>query len=111
MSGHRTAEEVGAWLGAHGHRVARSTVFKGLEEMARAQVVMRADPGAGPARYELARDWHHHFVCRTCGVVVDVPCVRGETPCLDPLLPAPAMVDEAQVTFRGYCPACSAGSP
>ncbi len=109
MAGHRTADEVRAWLRAKGTSVARSTVFRGLEELARAGLVMRADPGAGPARYELAQEWHHHFVCRSCSAVVDVPCVRGEAPCLDPQLATPALVDEAQVTFRGLCPACAAG--
>jgi Fe2+ or Zn2+ uptake regulation protein len=61
----------------------------------------------GPARYEArAGDNHHHLVCRTCGLTVDVDCVAGAAPCLD----APGVqgfaVDEAEVTFWGLCPAC-----
>ena len=50
---------------------------------------------------------HHHLVCRACGQIVDVPCVRGSRPCLDADLPG-ARIDEANVVFRGLCPACVA---
>jgi Fur family ferric uptake transcriptional regulator len=60
----------------------------------------------GPARYEArAGDNHHHLVCRTCGLTVDVDCAVGAAPCLDPPLEGFA-VDEAEVTFWGTCPAC-----
>ncbi|MEU1596719.1 Fur family transcriptional regulator [Streptomyces sp. NPDC005708] len=61
------------------------------------------------ARYEVDRhDNHHHFVCRTCGCVVDVECVIGAAPCLEPQLPPTYLIGEAAVTFWGTCPDCSA---
>ena len=39
--------------------------------------VIRADPGAGRTRHELARNWQDHFVCRRCSAVVEVPRARG----------------------------------
>jgi transposase len=45
-------------------------------------------------------------VCRQLAEV-DVPCLRGEKPCLEPDLPG-VRVDEAQVIFRGLCAACAA---
>jgi Fur family ferric uptake transcriptional regulator len=61
----------------------------------------------GPARYEArVGDNHHHLVCRSCGLTVDVDCVTGAAPCLD----APGVqgfaIDEAEVTFWGLCPTC-----
>jgi Fe2+ or Zn2+ uptake regulation protein len=61
----------------------------------------------GPARYEArAGDNHHHLVCRSCGLTVDVDCVAGATPCLDASGVQGFAVDEAEVTFWGLCPAC-----
>jgi Fe2+ or Zn2+ uptake regulation protein len=61
----------------------------------------------GPARYEArAGDKHHHLVCRSCGLTVDVDCVNGAAPCLDAPDAAGFAVDEAEVTFWGLCPKC-----
>jgi Fe2+ or Zn2+ uptake regulation protein len=55
----------------------------------------------------VATVWHHHFVCRVCGQVIDVPCATGTKPCLTPEI-AVGEVDEAQVIYRGRCAACAA---
>jgi Fe2+ or Zn2+ uptake regulation protein len=107
LGGHRTADEVATSLDAAGARVPRASLYHALGSLAAAGVVMVADAGPGAARYELASTWHHHLVCRSCGDIVDVPCVRGSRPCLDANIPG-ATIDEAQVIFRGTCAACAA---
>lgn len=105
LGGHRSADEVLAALRARGAAVSRMTVYNALADLQAAGVVLRADAGPGRTLYEARRDWHHHFVCRRCGAVIDVPCVRGRKPCMR--LPAPVgEADEAQVIFRGVCRDC-----
>ena len=110
MDGHRTADEVHAYLGQHGAALPRTSVYNALTTLADLGVVLRADVGPGAAVYEFAQAWHHHFVCRRCGQVSDVSCVVGTKPCLtagDEV----GDVDEAQVIFRGVCRTClAAGS-
>jgi Fe2+ or Zn2+ uptake regulation protein len=61
----------------------------------------------GPARYEArVGDNHHHLVCRSCGLTVDVDCVTGAAPCLDTPGTQGFAIDEAEVTFWGHCPTC-----
>ena len=44
----------------------------------------RIAPAGGPARWEARTgDNHHHLVCRSCGMTVDVDCVTGAAPCLE----------------------------
>ncbi len=106
LGGHRAADEVLAELRRRGERVSRMTVYNALADLLGAGAVQRADAGPGRALFEARADWHHHFVCRRCGKVIDVPCVRGRRPCLE--LPAPVgTADEAQVIFRGVCRACA----
>ena len=107
LGGHRTADEVATSLDAAGVRVPRASLYHALGSLAAAGVVMVADAGPGVARYELASTWHHHLVCRSCGDIIDVPCVRGSRPCLEAEIPG-ATIDEAQVIFRGTCAACVA---
>jgi Fe2+ or Zn2+ uptake regulation protein len=106
--GHRTADAIARALEGGGARLPRASLYHALAALVAGGVVMVADAGPGTARYEVAGTWHHHLVCRSCGAVVDVPCVRGERPCLEPDLPG-VVADEAQVVFRGLCAACAAG--
>lgn len=106
LDGHPTADEVGAALRDRGRPMPRATLYHGLGSMADAGVLLVADAGPGVSRFEIASTWHHHLVCRACGGVVDVPCVRGRRPCLDADLPG-AVIDDAQVVFRGLCPSCA----
>jgi Fur family ferric uptake transcriptional regulator len=70
-------------------------------------LVRRIEPAGSPVRYETrVGDNHHHLVCRRCSVVVDVDCVVGHAPCLEPAGDAGFVVDEADVTFWGICPRC-----
>ena len=110
LGGHRSADAIADHIAAHGDRLPRTSVYNSLESLRDAGLVMVADVGPGRALYEAATSWHHHFVCRRCGLVVDVPCVRGAKPCLEAEL-AGAVVDEAQVIFRGLCPGCASGEP
>jgi Fe2+ or Zn2+ uptake regulation protein len=105
--GHRSADELVAAFRSRGTPVPRATVFHVLGALERAGLVIVADAGPGRTLYEAATRWHHHLICRACGIVVDVPCLRGEKPCLEPDLPG-VRVDEAQVIFRGLCAACAA---
>ena len=107
LGGHRPAEEIAGALAEAGTPLGRATLYKVLGDLVAAGLVTMADRGPGRGVYEIARSWHHHFVCRRCGTIRDVPCVVGAKPCLDPSEDV-GDVDEAQIIFRGVCPACRA---
>jgi Fur family ferric uptake transcriptional regulator len=77
------------------------------EALYRVSLARRIEPAGGPARYEArVGDNHHHLVCRLCGTAAVVDCAVGAAPCLDPSDAAGFVIDEAEVTFWGLCPAC-----
>jgi Fur family transcriptional regulator, stress-responsive regulator len=89
-----------------GH-VSFQAVYEALHAFTSAGLVRRIEPAGSPARFEgRTGDNHHHLVCRMCGQVTDVECAVGEAPCLEPANDAGYRVDEADVTFWGYCPEC-----
>lgn len=105
MGGHRSADEIVLELRRRRTPLPRASVFNAVTALHDAGLLLRADAGPGRSLYETNAAWHHHFVCRRCGDVFDVPCVKGRKPCLEP----PARVgtaDEAQVIFRGRCARC-----
>jgi Fe2+ or Zn2+ uptake regulation protein len=92
--------------------VSRQAVYDVLAALTTAGLVRRMQPSGSVARYESrVGDNHHHVVCRNCGVIADVDCAVGETPCLTPSGPDGALdgfvLDEAEVIYWGLCPDCS----
>lgn len=88
--------------------VSTQAVYDVLRVLTTSGLLRRIEPAGSPALYEnRVADNHHHLVCRSCGTVLDVDCVAGPAPCLDPSDTRGFVVDEAEVTFWGLCSACS----
>ena len=89
--------------------VSGQAVYDVLRALTDAGLVRRIQPAGSVARYESrVADNHHHVVCRACGVVADVDCAVGTTPCLTASEDQGFLIDEAEVVYWGLCPACSA---
>jgi Fur family transcriptional regulator, stress-responsive regulator len=88
--------------------VSHQAVYDVLRVLTTAGLVRRIQPAGSVARYESrVADNHHHLVCRSCGVVVDVDCAVGDTPCLIASDDHGFEIDEAEVVYWGLCPDCS----
>lgn len=105
MGGHRSAEELAQELSHRGYVCSKPSIYNVLRDLYSHGLLLIADAGPGRTLYEAHREWHHHFVCRRCSAIFDVPCVVGTKPCLDQTIPG-FQCDEAQVIFRGLCPDC-----
>lgn len=91
--------------------VSPQAVYNVLAAFAEAGLVRRIEPAGSVALYELRiADNHHHVVCRSCGTVEDVDCAIGKRPCLTPSDTHGFLLDEAEVTYWGACPACQVAS-
>lgn len=87
--------------------VSRQAVYDGLALLVDKGVLRRIQPAGSPARYEeRVGDNHHHLVCRSCGLIVDVDCAVGARPCLTAADDAGFVIDEAEVVYWGHCSAC-----
>ncbi len=109
---HAGAETVIAAV-RHALPVSIQAVYDVLHTLTERGLLRRIQPAGSVARYELrVGDNHHHLVCRSCGIVVDIDCATGAAPCLDPVdlsVHAPGFtLDEAEVTYWGLCWTCIA---
>lgn len=118
LGGHRSADEVLAYTASAGPALPRASVYNALGTLVSIGLVIQAEAGSGVALYEVASDYHHHLLCRGCGKIVDVPAHRSdaEPGVTDPSggsladrLPG-AMIESAQIVYRGLCPECNAKS-
>ncbi|MDF9715551.1 transcriptional repressor [Nocardioides sp. ChNu-153] len=91
--------------------VSHQAVYDSLHALTGAGLLRRIQPAGSVARYETRiADNHHHLVCRSCGAVVDVDCAIGQAPCLTASDDHGFVIDEAEVTYWGTCPACTAAA-
>ena len=92
---------------ASGTGISTQATYDVCEALHHAGLARKIESAGGPARYEARTgDNHHHLVCRSCGLAVDVDCAVGDTGCLEPVDVQGFAVDEAEVTYWGLCPAC-----
>jgi Fur family ferric uptake transcriptional regulator len=102
-----TQSLVGAVRGQLGD-VSQQAVYDVLNALTGAGLVRRIHPPGSVARYESrVGDNHHHVVCRSCGVIADVDCAVGSSPCLTASDDHGFAIDEAEVIYWGLCSDCS----
>lgn len=83
-----------------------ATVYRNLRLLVDEGAVLPVQLPGEAVRYEAAgRDHHHHFQCRGCERVFDVP---GCSAHLAEGLPAGFTVEAHEVTLYGRCPDCQA---
>lgn len=88
--------------------VSHQAVYDSLRVLTAVGILRRIQPAGSVARYETrVGDNHHHVVCRSCGVIADVDCAVGETPCLTATDDQGFAIDEAEVVYWGTCADCS----
>ncbi len=107
---HVDADTVAAAVRRALGKVSTQGVYDALRALTAIDLLRRIEPAGSPALYETrAGDNHHHVVCRHCGATQDIDCAVGRAPCLDPSDANGFVLDEAEVTWWGLCPACQRG--
>jgi Fur family transcriptional regulator, ferric uptake regulator len=71
--GHLHAEELAATVQERHPDVHLSTIYRALETFEELGVVAHVHLGHGPSTYHLSEELHHHAVCETCGMVLELP--------------------------------------
>lgn len=104
---HSTAEQVMAALRERLGSVSKQAVYDVLSACTKVGLLRWIELAGHPAQFETrTTDGHHHVVCRSCGRTEDVDCVVGSAPCLTSADTNEFVVDESEVVFWGWCPAC-----
>jgi Fe2+ or Zn2+ uptake regulation protein len=108
---HGTADDIEESVRAEIGAISRQAVYDALATLTDKGLIRRIQPARSAARFEdRVDDNHHHIVCRACGRTVDVDCAVGRRPCLDAADDQGFAIDEAEVIYWGYCPACQSAS-
>lgn len=70
---HPSVEDIAKRVGEHGHQAGTATLYRTLELLVKAGMVVEHDFGEGFRRYEpvAAAAGHDHLICERCGRVVE----------------------------------------
>ena len=108
-AGHATADEISAALNRRFPQASRATVYNTLNALRDAGLVREIRLEDAVARYEAERGPHHHFVCRVCGRLEDVPPEAYDPP-PPRRLAGGHRVEACEVILRGVCATCAGGA-
>lgn len=104
---HATADELADDVREVIGAISRQAVYDTLGVLVDKNLVRRIQPARSAARFEdRVGDNHHHLICRTCGITLDVDCAVGEVPCLTVNDDHGFEIDEAEVIYWGHCASC-----
>jgi Fe2+ or Zn2+ uptake regulation protein len=104
---HVTADELLAAAGERLPGLSLPTVYATLDLLARLDLVRRIPSANGATLYDAGQLAHEHFVCRSCGAVVDVPGSADLRALRQAAQRAGLTVDGAEVTLSGLCASCA----
>ncbi|MEW6130810.1 MAG: Fur family transcriptional regulator [Acidobacteriota bacterium] len=100
---HPTADEIFKAINHQFPRASRATVYNAVTALAEAGMIDVMCLDDGITRYDANLTPHHHFVCRQCYKIFDVPSdeVRGKL-----TMQTPHEVESYEVIIRGLCQHC-----
>ncbi|MDX6766662.1 MAG: transcriptional repressor [Candidatus Methylacidiphilales bacterium] len=88
--------------------LSQATVYRAVRDLVTDGVLAVVELPGEPPRYEPAgKQHHHHFVCRSCGVVFEL---EGCLPGWRSLVPEGFRVEAHEIVLYGSCRPCSIDS-
>ena len=83
----------------------QATIYSSLQALREVGLVQEVLLEEGVCRYDANVEPHHHFCCRRCGAIEDIPWETFE--CIDMKRLRPGIRGESyEVTVRGWCDSC-----
>jgi Fur family ferric uptake transcriptional regulator len=82
-----------------------ATVYRAIKDFLAMRKIVAVDVPGAPPRYEAAgKPHHHHFLCRQCDRLIDLPGCPGP---FTRMLPPGYLIDEHELTLIGRCADCA----
>jgi Fur family peroxide stress response transcriptional regulator len=103
---HPTAEQLLTDLNQHGPVSSQATIYNSLQALQGVGLVREVLLGEGVCRYDANVAPHHHFRCRCCGAIEDIPWEQFESIDITQVRPG-LEVEGYEVTVSGVCQDCA----
>jgi Fe2+ or Zn2+ uptake regulation protein len=105
--GHMSAEALAQAVQEKAPDVHLSTIYRNLEELEQLGIISHSHLGHGPSSYVLASHAHAHFICATCGQMIEAPPDMFRGLARSALLRLGFSIDPTHFAILGRCADCS----
>lgn len=102
---HPTADQILGDLNKNAPTSSQATVYSALQALRKVGLVREVLLEPGVCRYDANVGSHHHFRCRCCGVIEDIPWETFEPFNVQALRPG-IKAERYEVTVEGICDRC-----
>lgn len=102
---HPTAEQILKDLNQDAPISSQATIYNSLQALREVGLIREVLLGEGVCRYDANVGLHHHFRCKVCGAIEDIPWEQFQKIDATQLRPG-LQVDSYEVTVHGICEAC-----
>jgi Fur family ferric uptake transcriptional regulator/Fur family peroxide stress response transcriptional regulator len=104
---HATAEEIASRAADRLPGLSLPTVYATLDVLERLGLVRRVSTTTGTALFDPRIEAHEHFVCDSCGRVIDVPARTDTARAASAARRAGLHVEHVDVVLHGHCADCA----
>ncbi|MBE7385979.1 MAG: transcriptional repressor [Leptolyngbya sp. SIO1E4] len=102
---HPTADQILHDLNKDAPTSSQATIYSSLQALRDVGLIREVLLDEGVCRYDANVELHHHFRCKACGAIEDIPWERFAQIDLGQLRPG-LQVDSYEVTVHGTCDRC-----
>lgn len=103
---HPTAEQVYTQIRKAFPKISLGTVYRNLNLLADCGEILRLNCGDGVEHFDACTEPHNHFICRTCGAVLDLPAGVVNITSPDVAEDFRGKIEGYEVYFYGNCEEC-----
>ncbi len=102
---HPTAKMVFDSIQEKTDKISFATIYNSLEYLVQEGLVRKLDIESGSCRYDAMLEPHSHFICKSCGKIIDLPSI-DITNCVPNLENFHFTKEDVSITIRGICNEC-----
>jgi Fur family peroxide stress response transcriptional regulator len=104
--GHPTARKIFEIVSLS-RKMSFGTVYRNLQILTGEGEIICVQIDQEAARYDRRSDRHHHFHCRKCGKVFDIPVPYSSNINMEVAENSAFVIESHTITFEGLCPECA----
>lgn len=106
VTSHPTAELVYQAIRQEFPKISLGTVYRNLNLLADQGEILRLNCGDGVDHYDAVIEPHNHFICRSCGQVLDLPLISMEAVDRQAEELCAGHIEGHELYFYGKCNSC-----
>lgn len=105
-AGHIGVDDLFKKVSKHHPSFSLSTVYKNIEGMQEAGILVEVPVAGGKKKYEVLKEDHIHLICQTCGTIIDKPLSEEVKAVIDNMTKHGFEHRKSSINLYGTCDSC-----